>query len=319
VIVFRSAWAVAVAVALALPGGALASGCGSPQMPEPELPAPPPKARNAAEIARDIVHARVSAMIYVEQLRGRPLGEKIESLELFRPLLEGSGIRPEVDIDRAFIAADKSQRTSEWILVAEHRLSNDRLKVALESLFATGRLEGAFLDTGGSVPMARVTARGYTLPIALALIEPNFLVLLPEAHAVEAARFVGTGGFPDPTGKETVIASALDPSNTLRGPRLPPIPPTITSGDASITLTDDGGADVTATAQSTSPEQAIADAAAMSESVEAATSIKVAFMRLRLFKSIPFTAAGDQVKSRTHVTAGEIDSLFGALAAILPR
>src|SRR5262249_12464497 len=154
VIVLRSTRAVVVAAVLALSLVDLASGCGSPQMPEPTAPAPPPKARNAAEIARDIVHARVGAMLYLEKIRGRPIAEKIESLELFRPFLEGSGITPEVDIHRAFIAADRTHQTSEWILVVEHRLSNDRIKAALDSLFMARRLEGDFLPAGGSVPTA---------------------------------------------------------------------------------------------------------------------------------------------------------------------
>lgn len=315
----RSRWAVAVALALALPTGALASGCGGAQTTPSEAPPPPPppKPRNAADIAWDIVHAQVGAMIYVERMRGRPISEKLGSLDLFRPFLEGTGMRPEVDVDRAFIAAPSTHQPGESIIVAEHRLSNDRIKLAIEFLFATKRLEGSFLDTGGSVPMARVTSRGQTK--VLALIEPNFVILLPEAHAPEAARFVGTGGFPDPTGKEAFSARAIDPSNTLSGPRLPTIPPTIKSVVASISLTDDGGADVVTTAPSSSAEQATADAAAISQSVEAAMSIKVAFMRFQLFRAIPFNAEGDQVKANLHLTAGEIDSIFGALAAILPR
>jgi hypothetical protein len=315
----RSRWAVAVALALALPLGALASGCGATQTTPSEAPPPPPppKPRNAADIAWDIVHAQVGAMIYVERMRGRPIAEKLGALDLFRPFLEGTGMRPEVDVDRAFIAAPSTHQPGDSIIVAEHRLSNDRIKRAVEFLFETRRLEGSFLDTGGSVPMARVTARGQTK--VLALIEPNFVILLPEAHAPEATRFVGTGGFPDPTGKEAFVARAIDPSNTLRGPRLPTIPPTIKSAVTSITLTDNGGADVVATAPSTSAEQATADAAALSQSVEAAMSIKLAFVRIQLFRAIPFNAEGDQVKARVHLTADEIDSLFGALSVVLPR
>src|SRR5262245_11086193 len=147
--VLCSRWAFLVAFTLALPVGALASGCGSADKHVEALP-PPPKARNAAEIAWDIVHARVGAMIYVEQIRGRPIAARIESLELFRPFLEGSGLRPEADIDRAFVAAPATNRADESIIVVEHRLSNARLKAALELLFAQRRLEGSFLDTGGS-------------------------------------------------------------------------------------------------------------------------------------------------------------------------
>lgn len=316
-IVVRSRWATAVALTLALPLGALAAGCGGAPAPIPEAPAPPPKARNAAEIAWDIIHAQVGLTIYVDRIRGRPITAKIESLELFRFFLEGTGIRAETALDRVYIASPRTNQASEWLVVFEHRLPNDRVKAALDVLLREGRLVGAWVDPPGSVPIVRFVA--HERDWALALVEPNFLILLPGAHAIEAARFVGTGGFPDPTGPEALSGRALDPSNTLLGPGVPRFPSTLQSGVSSITLTADEGLDVTSSAQSTSPEQATADAEALSKSVEAATSIKVAFMRFRLFKPIPFTAEGDQVKSSFHLTQGEIDTLLGALAAILPR
>jgi hypothetical protein len=308
--------AFAVGFAFTLTASAFTAGCGGREAPI-EAPAPPPKARNAAEIAWDIVHAQVGAMIYVERVRGRPIAEKIASLELFRPFLEGTGIQPEVALDRAFVAAPATNRADEAIVVAEHRLSKDRVIAAIDHLFAAHRLDGAWLDAGGAVPMARVTVRGHTR--VLALIEPNFVILLPEAHALEATRFINTGGFPDPAGPEAVLARAMDPSRTVVGPRVPAFPPTLQSAVATITLTDDGGADVAVDAPSQSPEQAAADAAALTQSVDEATSIKVAIVRFRVFKPIPFYAEGDRVASKVHLTSSEIDTLFGVVSTILPR
>src|SRR6185503_13930355 len=132
-------------------------------------------------------------------------------------------------------------------------------------------------------------------------------------------RFAGTGGFQDPTGPEAIVGRAFDPSRTVRGHRLPPIPPTVQSGIASITLTDDGGADVVLDGVSASPDQAVTDAEALSQAVEEATSIKVAFVRIRVFKPVPFTAEGDHVKTKVHLSAGEIDTIFGAASAFMPR
>src|SRR5262249_48340860 len=154
----------------------------------------------------DIVHAQVGAMVYVERMRGRPIAAKIQSLELLHQYLDGTGITPETDVDRAFFAGPAMNRGTESVTVVEHRLSNDRLKADIDMMLSTHRLEGEWLETGGNIPMARVTARGQTR--ILALIDTHFIVLVPEAHMAEIGRFVGTGGFPDPTGPESVIARA---------------------------------------------------------------------------------------------------------------
>src|SRR6185503_3895756 len=140
-----STWALVIALA-ALPASAAVIGCGGASAPvEAPPPPPPPKPRNAAEIAWEIVHAQVGAMIYADRVRGRPIADKIASLEVFRPYLEGTGLRPEVDVERIFVASPAVNRPEESILVVEHRLANDRVKAAVDLLFATHRIEGAWL------------------------------------------------------------------------------------------------------------------------------------------------------------------------------
>jgi len=308
---------IAAALAALFATATLALGCGGAAeqaavAPEP----PPPKPRNAADVASSIVHAEVGALLYVDRLRGHPLSAKLTSLEVIRSYLEGTGIVPERDLERAFVAAPSANQANETIVVAEHRLDNAQVHTVLDGMLASGRLQGEWI-TGASVPLARVSARGQTR--ALALIEPNFVVVLPEAHAPEVTRFVGTGGFPDPAGPEAVLASAREPARTLRGPRVPAWPPTISSAQAKVTLTTDGGADIALDAPSTDPTQAAADAEYVTRAVDAATSIKIAFMRVRVFKPIAFYAEGSEVKSRLHLTAGEIDTLFSAAVAMMPR
>lgn len=291
-------------------------GCGAAPAPESVVAVSPPKARNAAAIAWEIVHAKVGALTYVERVRGRPIAAKIQSLDLFRPYLDGTGLDPEKDLDRAFVAAPAADRSDESIVVAQHHLPTGQISLALEAMMASGRVTGAWLP-GAVVPSARVTARGQTR--ILAIIEPDILVLLPEAHALEAGRFQGTGGLPEPEGPGAVFATAEDPANTVRGRRIPPIPPSIRSLSATITLADDGGAAVAIEGPSSSPEQASADADALTRSVDEATSVRVAFLRVRVFKPIHFFAAAERVKADVHLTAGEIDTLLGAVAAFVPR
>jgi hypothetical protein len=306
---------LAVVFALALATSPL--GCGAAPVPAPaEVAAAPPKARNAATIAWDIVHAKVGALTYVERVRGRPIAAKIQSLDLFRPYLDGTGLDPENDLDRAFVAAPATDRADESIVVAQHHLSADQIRLALGAMITSGRVTGEWI-AGAPVPEARVTARGRTR--ILAVIDPDILVLLPEAHALEAGRFVGTGGFPEPEGPGAVFASAIDPASTVRGPRVPAIPASISSLRATLTLADDGGATIAIEGPSASPEQAAADAAALTRSVDDATSVRVAFIRVRVFKPISFFAEAERVKADVHLTAGEIDALLGAAAAFIPR
>jgi len=128
--------------------------------------------------------------------------------------------------------------------------------------------------------------------------------------AGELRRFEGTGGFPEQEGTATVITDVTDPAATLRVPHAPRIPETIKSARIAIELSSDGGADVSADAQSASPEQAVEDARALTESIERATTVKVAFVRVRFFQPAPFTAEGDRLTSRMHLSAGEINTLL---------
>ncbi len=292
-------------------------GCGAAPLATPDTAAlPPPKARNAATIAWDIVHAKVGALTYVERVRGRPIAAKIQSLDLVRPYLEGTGLDPERDLDRAFVAAPATDRADEAIVVAQHHLSSDQIRLALQAMIVSGRVSGEWI-AGAAVPEARVTARGQTR--ILAVIDPDILVLLPEAHALEAGRFIGTGGFPDAEGPGAVFARALDPANTVRGPRVPRVPASISSLQATVTFGDDGGAIIALEGPSASPEQAEADALSLTRAVDEATSVKVAFIRVRVFKPIRFFAEAERVKTEVRLTAGEIDTLLGAAAAFIPR
>jgi hypothetical protein len=47
--------------------------------------------------------------------------------------------------------------------------------------------------------------------------------------------------------------------------------------------------------------------------------VRVAFIRVRVFKPIRFFAEAERVKADVRLTAGEIDTLLGALAAFVPR
>jgi hypothetical protein len=294
---------------LAAVGLAVVSAACTPQKPAAE--APRPKPRTAAQIAESMVGAKLSTMVYVDRVRGHPVALRVAALEELKSTFEGTGIEPLRDLLQAVIASTGIHREDKAVVVAQHSLEEAKVRAALESMIARSEPKGVWLDIG--VPAAKLTVRGHTRVVAL--VEPGFVAVVPESLAKETLRLKGTGGFPEHKGKQAVIANVQEPSVTLRAPHAPEVPPTMQSARIEITLTSDGGADVLTVGQSTDASQAASDAATLTEEVERATSLRIAFIRVRVFKPVPFRAEGKEVKSDVHLTADEIEMLF----RLLPR
>jgi hypothetical protein len=278
--------------------------------------APKPKPRNCTEIARGIVGGRVDALVFANRVREHPVGPKLAALEAWGPILEGTGIVPEKDLERAYVTLPGARDGHNVVLVAEHTLPAARIRSAMEALFAKSDPPGAWVE-GLGAPVAKVTLRGKTRMVALPT--PTLLVVLPEEHAASAAKFVGSGGCRDPEGREAAVLTAEQPSETLKAPRVPPIPETLSTARATVTLTPDGGADIHVEAKSTSPEQAQKDAAELTSEIDRATSVKVSILRIRMFEPIAMKPDGDKVKGHRHLTAQEIDRIIGFASAFIPR
>ncbi|WP_437998437.1 hypothetical protein WMF26_49570 [Sorangium sp. So ce185] len=304
---------------LALGLALAAVACGSAPSAAPvgvEAP-PPPKPRNAAAIAQSIAGGKVSVLVFADRTRGHPIMARLAALDLWGPVLTGTGLDPERDLERAFITAPRADAAHEAVIVLEHNVPPERLKTGLDTLLSRSQPPGAE-ESGLGVPAVRVTLKGHTRVVAT--VEPNFLVVLPVSRAREARRFIGTGGFPEPVGDEAALAAAIDPARTLRGPReAPRVPPTLRSLEATVTLTKDGGATVALDGASQSPEDAARDAAFLNAEIERATSFRIAVVTVRVVDPVEFFAEGDRVKANRRVTPGEIDKLFALLSAVLPR
>ncbi|XXX76863.1 hypothetical protein WMF30_55360 [Sorangium sp. So ce134] len=302
---------------LGLALAAVACGSASSGAPVAAEAAPPPRPRNAAAIAQAIAGGQVSVLVFADRTRGHPIMARLAALDLWGPVLAGTGLDPERDLERAFVTAPRADAAHEAVIVLEHNVPPDRLKAGLDTLLSRSQPPGAE-ESGLGVPAVRVTLKGHTRVVAT--VEPNFLVVLPVSRAREARRFIGTGGFPEPTGEEAAIAAAVDPARTLRGPRQAPrVPPTLRSLEAVVTLTKDGGAVVALDGASESPEHAARDAAFLNEEIERATSFRIAVVTVRVVDPVEFVAEGDRVKANRRVTPGELDKLFALLSAVLPR
>ncbi|MDI1478023.1 hypothetical protein [Polyangium sp. y55x31] len=291
-------------------------GCASQeQAPEAATP-PPPRPKNAAEIARSIVNGRVGMMVWPERLKGHPLELRVRAMNPLRSMLEGTGIDATSDVVAAYVASTGVTQSDLAVAIVQHKLDEQRARQGLNTMVARSEPRGEWITTA-SVPSARVTVRGQTRVVAL--VEDGFLAVLPESLAPQAARFEGTGGFPDPEGPEAVVATAIEPSQSLAGSHAPRVPPTIRSAVARLRLAADGGVDVSSTGESTDPVQASADAAALTASVDRATSLNLGIVKVRLFAPVVFRAEGAQVKSDLHLTQSEIDRLLTLADTFMPR
>lgn len=310
----RSLRRVAAALAVAL-GAALAAGCGGSAATAPNAEAPAPKPRNADTIAVAIAHGRTSVLVHAARVRSSPLAPRVLAISGVSRLLEGSGIDPLRDLERAFVTAPDVKHPDATVAVLEHTLSPERLKSALDALVAKSAPDGAWIADAG-VPAARVRMRGQTRVVAE--VADQVLVVLPEALAHEATRFAGTGGLPEPTGDEAATAIADDPAQTLAAPHVPQIPPTLKRARALVMLRPDGGAEVDVDATSASDAQAAADAAALTDTMQRMASIKIAILTVRLFDPIPFSSSGDHVKAHAALAPADLDRLVGLAAALAP-
>ncbi len=301
----RTASRLLLALGLAAASLTIAPACARTQAPAAAAPAPKP--RNAATLATEISGAKLTSMIRIDRLRGHALAPKLSELEDVQVLLEGTGIEPVRDFERVFVASSGVNHDDAAVIVGEHGLPDEKLKAAIDVLVARSAPAGEWTKLG-TIPAARVTVRGRKQVIGV--VAPSFVVVLPDALAPQLPRFEGTGGFPEESSTEAVITQVQEPSMTLRWPHAPAIPGTIRSARIGVRLGADGGADIAVDAQSEGADQARADAAALTEAVERATTVKVAFVRVRFIDPIAFEPEGDRVKAGVHLTQGQLEMLM---------
>jgi hypothetical protein len=307
---FRS---VALALGLVLAG---TTSCTHSNDTTPAVEAPPPKPKNAIEIARSIVNARVGLMVWAERLHGQPVETRLQALNPLRPMLEGTGIDVSRDVVAAYVASTGVTTNDVAVAIVQHKVDAARLQAGLDTVMTRSVPRGEWI-AGASVPSARVTVRGQTRVVAV--VDPEFLAVLPEGIADQASRFVGTGGFVEPAEKDVAVGTALEPSRSLAAAHAPRVPPTIRSVEAHAWLAPDQGIDINAVGESTDPAQASADAEALTTSIDNATSINLGILRVRLFQQIRFHPEGQQVKSHVHLTPSEIDRLATLAESFLPH
>ncbi len=296
-----------MAVALTLASG-LSWGCGGTK-PEPQsaveaVPTPP---RDAAVVAREVVGAKIGAMIRVDRMRSHPLTPKLIRLGHATDLFEGTDVDLLRDATLAYVASTGITRKDRAVVVVRHQLDDARVRSALETVMQRSDPPGRWLE-GTRVAAAVVKVRGHERVVGLPA--SGFVVVLPVDLSAQVDQFAGPLELRAGDGPEAVRAEIDSPSRALRARHAPRIPDTISRAEVRMVVRDDGGADVFAEGQSNSPEQAKADARTLTRSVADATSAKVAFVRVRFFRKVPFRAEGDRVKAEMKMSGKELAKIL---------
>ncbi|HVK68057.1 MAG TPA: hypothetical protein VM694_26540, partial [Polyangium sp.] len=117
-----------VVLLLALVASPLATlGCASSQEQTPEAATPPaPRPKNAAEIARSIVGARVGVMVWPERVKGHPLEMRLRVMNPLRSMLEGTGIDAINDVAAAYVASTGVTQSDLVVAIVQHKLDEQR-------------------------------------------------------------------------------------------------------------------------------------------------------------------------------------------------
>jgi hypothetical protein len=307
---------VELALFLALAGCAGENGA-QPGVASPDDVAdePEPNARDADVRARKVVGANLDATINVEKLRPHPLAPRLAEFSVWGALFDGSDVKPIEEVDRVFVAAANARDGQKVIVVVEHQVEAPRVKAAIQNLIDKSEGEGGWIKSY-DFPAARVKVKGKKSVVMA--VAPNLLVLTSARYAKAAASLSESGGLPEPTGEEALIATADEPAKNLDSKDLPKIPDTVSNLRADVTLADDGGADVAIDGESSSPEQAQKDAEELTKNVDDKTSIKMSVLKLRLFDAPKFEADGSKIKSRRKLSQAEIERLLGAAKMMMP-
>lgn len=273
-----------------------------------------PKPRDAHEIATQLIEGQIGAFIYMDKVRGTPTGDRILQIPMVADELEGTGLDPQKDLERVYIASPNT-RSKRAILFGEHNLDAAGAHQALQTVLAKSDPPGKAIPAEG-FEAVKVTIKKQTGVVAM--LPPNFLIVVPEDLVDHIRDFEKSGGLPMHDGPEALIAAAKNPGQTVRLPRVPEIPETISTGLMTVLLRPEGGAIVDLSGEDANAEKAIEDAELMTENFNKATSVQLSIFAFRLFDPIKFKADGTTIKGRLTLSQEEVDRLAQLAQSFAP-
>ncbi len=279
---------------------------GAPAPPaEPEVPA----TRDALDRAVNLVQGRAGALLHVAAWRGHPLaGKFLEELPL-RTTLERSGIDPMNDVDRVLVVGADPRRFN-GVAVYEHHVDPARLDRLLLEAMRDSNPPGEALREGSMsgarvhVPVS-VRGRQTTLGGDIWIATPTLLVVVPPRTA-GVATFARSAGLPLPVKDEGGSAWTESPGEVFKN-RHVSIPTTLSRADAWAFPRPGGGVRAEVRARSTSHDQALSDANALTGELDRATRVKIGPLTVRVFQTPQFRADGSDVVGEIDVSRGQLE------------
>ena len=286
--------------------------CGPEAIPDPAEPKVE-RIRDAHALAAQAVKARVTMIIYMDRVRKHALAPKLAALDVVSDTFDGTDIDPLEDVDRAVIAARTARSQKDAIAVAEHHVEPARLKASMTKMVEASGDEGRWL-TGYPFDAAKVVVRKRKTVVMA--VTPTLFVVTSPKHVRRAATLHESGGIPNPTNPAAIVADANQPSSSLKARRVPPVPKTVNHLYAELVLRDDGGADLAIDGESSSVDQARADATKLTEDIDKASNVNLGFFKFKAFEPIVFKPDGNMVRARRRVSKKELDALL-SLASMM--
>lgn len=273
----------------------LGVGCATPLPPPAPRPAPEVPV-SAAELARGTMRAKVGALLHVERLRAILAASATERLGDWGEIARDLGLDPMRDVRRVFVTSTHALGDRSAIVIdADAAPSFLRAKLAAAS--------GQALV--GTPPRATLRlADGTQVTVAIG----DLIVAVPSWDESALDAFAAPTRLPDPVGDEAASFFAFDLASTLG--TLPRWPSTMVAAQAFITLTPGGGGRIRFDGRSTSPEQARADAEALSAEARRLLTVDLKLFDLELLTPPAFSSEAEAVNMTTTLTPEELGWLL---------
>jgi len=321
-----------------------AGGPAPPASPAPAAPAARPVAPCEADlVVQEAMNARITVALHLDRVARFRFGRHLAQLGGLDTVLEGTGIDPLRDVQRAFLAA-RTSHLGQGAIVLHHTADEARVTRAI------ARLHRAFRATHGA-PAVRAGhdgARGeaaalrrrvtdleariarllavfpdpsrYPFPAAYRVVQrrparaepvliaaphPGLLVVLPPERVLAAFRLMEVGALADPPEEHAVVLRAWDPESSLAVD--PAWTREVRYAEAVLAIDERGDGTLRFRAVCASPGAARAQAARMTVRVERAQTVSIGGARLRLFDPIAFHARDERVEMATRLHAQDVD------------
>jgi hypothetical protein len=264
-------------------------------------------------------NANVRLLLLNDRIRSLPIGPRIGQLVArlpqWRSFFGPAGLDPIRDIKGIYIAGPQFRVSAEVVVVLSYNVSQATMHKAVDGI-VNHHPKGEWLDA--PIPVARAHAdraeRIFVLP------KSKIVLMVPPHLKDDAISKAPHMAFPSVGGEAALVAFVAKPWRATMGLRVPvEIPRTIASVSLSLSPTSDGGATLHVDATDASPEAAQADAATLTQAINAVTQQNVGALgallfggqTLSLIEPVDLRAVDKSIRGDAKITPRQLERLVG--------